>query len=237
MPRYVFPMFLVLAFLLTVPMFVFDTSVTAQDAAATGAKPKNLGSYLVGYDLGSNLAAKGFTSAELTAEDFIAGLNDALAGVAPRLSKEEIQATSEALNKTLSERASKAVADNLVKSETFLAENKKKDGVQTTETGLQYSVIKSGTGATPKANSTVKVHYEGTLINGSVFDSSVVRGEPLSIAVNGVIPGWTEALQRMKVGDKWKLFIPPGLAYGAEGRPGIPPNEALIFEVELLEVK
>ncbi len=122
--------------------------------------------------------------------------------------------------------------------EAFLAENAKKEGVKTTASGLQYKVIKSGTGATPKPTDTVKVHYHGTLIDGTVFDSSVQRGEPITFPVTGVIPGWVEALQMMKVGDKWQLFIPAKLAYGEHSpTPAIPPNSVLIFEVELLGIE
>ncbi|MEZ6078433.1 MAG: FKBP-type peptidyl-prolyl cis-trans isomerase [Pirellulaceae bacterium] len=110
--------------------------------------------------------------------------------------------------------------------------------MQVTESGLQYQVIKSGSGASPTAESKVSVHYEGKLVSGDIFDSSIQRGEPAAFGVSQVIPGWTEALLRMKVGDKWKLFIPPNLAYGDRGSPPvIGPNEALIFEVELLEVR
>lgn len=122
--------------------------------------------------------------------------------------------------------------------EAFLADNAKKDGVKTTASGLQYLVLKSGTGETPKATDKVKVHYHGTLIDGTVFDSSVQRGEPITFPVTGVIPGWVEALQMMKVGDKWKLFIPAKLAYGEQSpTPAIPPNSVLIFEVELLGIE
>jgi FKBP-type peptidyl-prolyl cis-trans isomerase FklB len=122
--------------------------------------------------------------------------------------------------------------------ETFLAQNAKKEGVVTTASGLQYKVIKSGMGESPRPTDTVKVHYHGTLIDGTVFDSSVQRGQPISFPVNGVIPGWVEALQLMKVGDKWQLFIPARLAYGDRSPgPAIPPNSALIFEVELLGIE
>jgi len=121
--------------------------------------------------------------------------------------------------------------------EAFLAANAKKDGVTTTASGLQYKVIKSGTGASPKASDQVKVHYTGTTIDGKVFDSSVQRGQPAVFGVSQVIPGWTEALQLMKVGDKWQLFIPAKLAYGPQSpSPAIPPNSVLIFEVELLDI-
>jgi FKBP-type peptidyl-prolyl cis-trans isomerase FklB len=118
----------------------------------------------------------------------------------------------------------------------FLAENKTKPGIQSTPSGLQYQIIKEGTGAKPSATDQVKVHYHGTLIDGKVFDSSVQRGEPATFPVNGVIQGWVEALQLMPTGSKWKLFIPSNLAYGPQGTGGIPPNSVLIFEVELLEI-
>jgi FKBP-type peptidyl-prolyl cis-trans isomerase FklB len=120
--------------------------------------------------------------------------------------------------------------------EKFLAENKIKAGVVTTPSGLQYQIIKAGTGAKPSAADKVKVHYHGTLINGEIFDSSVNRGEPATFGVTQVIPGWVEALQMMPVGSKWKLVIPENLAYGAQGPPAIGPNAALVFDVELLEI-
>lgn len=119
----------------------------------------------------------------------------------------------------------------------FLAENAKREGVVTTASGLQYEVLASGDGATPGPTDTVTTHYHGTFVDGRVFDSSVQRGTPASFPVNGVIKGWTEALQMMKVGDKWKIVCPPDLAYGERGRPGIPPSSTLIFEVELLGVQ
>lgn len=109
--------------------------------------------------------------------------------------------------------------------------------MKTLPSGLQYEVIKEGTGASPEATDTVRVHYHGTFVDGTTFDSSIDRGEPAEFPVNRVIPGWTEALQKIKVGGKWKIAVPSKLAYGAEGRPGIPPNSVLVFEVELLEIK
>ena len=121
---------------------------------------------------------------------------------------------------------------------TLLAANAKKEGVTTTASGLQYKVINSGMGESPKLTDTVKVHYQGTLIDGTIFDSSIQRGQPIFFPVNGVIAGWTEALQLMKVGDKWQLFIPAKLAYGDQSpTPAIPPNSVLIFEVELLSIE
>jgi FKBP-type peptidyl-prolyl cis-trans isomerase FklB len=118
----------------------------------------------------------------------------------------------------------------------FLEENAQKEGVQTTDTGLQYKILEQGEGPTPGPDSTVTVHYRGTLLDGTVFDSSYDRGEPISFPVNGVIAGWTEALQMMTVGSKWELFIPADLAYGPQGRPSIPPNSVLTFQVELLGI-
>jgi FKBP-type peptidyl-prolyl cis-trans isomerase FklB len=131
-------------------------------------------------------------------------------------------------------KAGAAVAQN----KKFLEENKKAEGVTTLPSGLQYKVLKSGNGPTPAAEDTVRTHYKGTLIDGTVFDSSYDRGEPAEFPVGGVIKGWTEALQKMKVGDKWQLFIPSELAYGEAGAGGvIPPGATLIFEIELLDVK
>src|SRR3954469_1894439 len=126
----------------------------------------------------------------------------------------------------------------LEKGEKFLAANKSKEGVKTTASGLQYKVVKEGTGRQPSATDTVKVHYEGKLLDGTVFDSSIKRGEPVEFPVNGVIPGWVEALQLMPQGSKWEVYIPSDLAYGPTGQgPTIPPASTLIFTVELLEVK
>lgn len=119
----------------------------------------------------------------------------------------------------------------------YLAENGRREGVVTTASGLQYEVLASGDGATPGPTDTVTTHYHGTFVDGRIFDSSVQRGVPASFPVNGVIKGWTEALQLMKVGDKWRIVCPPDLAYGERGRSGIPPSSTLIFEVELLDVK
>jgi FKBP-type peptidyl-prolyl cis-trans isomerase FklB len=136
------------------------------------------------------------------------------------------------------ERQQAQAKQNKQEGEAFLAENKKKKGVTTLPSGLQYQVIRSGKGASPKASDTVVTHYHGTLINGKVFDSSVDRGQPATFPVARVIKGWTEALQKMKVGDKWKIYVPSQLAYGAAGAPPkIGPDSALIFDIELLEIK
>lgn len=127
--------------------------------------------------------------------------------------------------------------DNKLEGEAFLAENAKKEGVTVTASGLQYEVIASGSGATPTLSDTVETHYTGRFMDGTEFDSSVTRGQPLTFPVTGVIAGWTEALQLMQEGDKWKLYIPSELAYGERGVGPIPPNATLIFDIELLAVK
>lgn len=202
-----------------------------QIAPSTATKVGDVASYGIGYDFGMNVAGNGLLAADVKTADLLAGIMDALAGKEPAVQAEVVEAAMQALGKKIVERRKEAATK-------FLEENKKKDGVQTTASGLQYQVLKAGSGAVPTADSKVSVHYEGKLINGQIFDSSIQRGEPLTIGVSGVIPGWTEALLRMKVGDKWKLFIPSDLAYGERGSPPvIGPNETLIFEVELLEVK
>jgi len=151
---------------------------------------------------------------------------------------DQIRDTMVAFEKDMQQKQVEAGKKNAADADKFLAENKKKDGVKTTVSGLQYKVLKEGNGAQPKSSDTVTVNYRGTLVDGTEFDSSYKRGEPATFPVGGVIKGWTEALQLMKPGSKYQLFIPPDLAYG-EHSPGpqIPPNSALIFEVELMNVQ
>ncbi|NOG97875.1 MAG: FKBP-type peptidyl-prolyl cis-trans isomerase [Ignavibacteriae bacterium] len=194
-------------------------------------------SYAIGNDFGKNLKRQ---KIEVDPEIFLAGLKDAnkdsslyteeeLTSIIMEFQKQQQEKMSET-NKVEGEKNKKA-------GEEFLAANKEKDGVVTTESGLQYKVIEEGNGAKPGPEDTVTVHYRGTLINGEEFDSSYKRNQPATFPVNGVIPGWTEALQLMKAGAKWELYIPSEIAYGARGAGGaIGPNEVLIFEVELLEV-
>jgi FKBP-type peptidyl-prolyl cis-trans isomerase FklB len=207
-------------------------------APAAGKPIASPSSYGLGYDIGMNLVSGGLKAEDISKDDLLTGLLDAMSGKEPSVETKDIQAAMELLGKKIMERTKKAAEMKLAESAKFLEENKKKDGVQTTDSGLQYKVITNGTGASPTAANTVSVHYEGKLTSGKIFDSSIKRGMPATFPVSGVIPGWTEALMRMKVGDKWQLFIPPGLAYGEQGSQGaIGPNEALIFEVELLEIK
>jgi FKBP-type peptidyl-prolyl cis-trans isomerase FklB len=193
-------------------------------------------SYSVGYQFGQNLKKM---NADLDAEVLSKGIEDGISGKESLLSEEEMgsslsnlrQKSVTAMQEALKEQAEK----NLVEGEKFLAENKTKEGVKTTDSGLQYKVIEEGEGPSPKVGDTVTVNYRGTLVDGTEFDSSFRRGEPATFPLTGVIPGWTEALQLMKKGSKWMLYIPPDLAYGERGAGNrIPPNSTLIFEVELI---
>ena len=205
--------------------------------------PKQQISYALGLDIGRDLARNGI---EIEPEVLARGIADMLLKRDPLMSPEQLQAAMQALNEQMQAIRTKQVEEmkaageaNKKAGEVFLAENAKKKGIKKTESGLQYEVLQAGKGkVSPKATDKVVAHYHGTLLDGKVFDSSVERKEPLEIPVNGVIEGWVEALQLMKVGDKWRLFIPADLAYGPNGSPPvIGPNSALIFEVELLEIK
>jgi FKBP-type peptidyl-prolyl cis-trans isomerase FklB len=172
---------------------------------------------------------------------FAKGMKDSLAGGELLMTEKEIQETLTAFQRDMGAKQQekmKQLAENNKKAgEAFLAENKKKEGVKTLPSGLQYKIITEGTGKMPKETDTVTTNYKGTLIDGTEFDSSYKRGQPATFPVNGVIKGWTEALQMMKEGAKWQLFIPSDLAYGERGAGGaIAPNETLIFEVELIAV-
>ena len=173
----------------------------------------------------------------LNRDVFLAGIKDALDGRKPLLTDQEAREAMMAFEKDMQQKQAETAQKNAAEAEKFFAENKTKDGVKTTASGLQYKVLKEGSGAQPKSSDTVTVNYRGTLLDGTEFDSSYKRGQPATLAVGGVIKGWTEALQLMKVGSKYQLFIPADLAYGPSGQRGIPPNSILIFEVELMDVK
>ena len=200
--------------------------------------PKVRISYSIGADIGTSFKRQ---ELDVDPKAVAAGLADSYAGKA-QLTDAEMKEVMTQFRQQLMEKVhtqTKVDGEKNTKSgEVFLAENAKKEGVKSTASGLQYKVIKSGKGKTPKAADKVKVHYHGSLPNGEVFDSSIDRGEPVTFGVNQVIPGWTEALQLMKEGDKWQLVIPSKLAYGEKGAGGkIGPNAVLIFDVELLEVQ
>lgn len=194
----------------------------------------------VGYSLGYMMAEgnKGQVD-DLNLDAFETGFRDGYEEKESALTQEQMQQVLVSYQEKkqaemIKEMEAKA-ASNKEEGQKFLAENKTKEGVQTTDSGLQYKVVKEGTGASPKATDMVKVHYEGKLIDGTVFDSSYERGEPIEFPLNQVIPGWTEGVQLMKKGAEYELYIPSDLAYGESGTPGIEPNSVLIFKVELLD--
>lgn len=189
-------------------------------------------SYALGLSLGNNLKNSGIDSLDYA--KLAKGIEDVLEQKTPEMGVQEAQAIISEFFQALQEKASEAT---IIAGKSFLAENAKRDGVVTLASGLQYEVITAGTGETPVASDKVKVHYHGTLIDGTVFDSSVSRGEPATFGVTQVISGWVEALQLMPVGSKWKLFIPSNLAYGAQGAgQQIGPHTTLVFEVELIDI-
>ena len=189
-------------------------------------------SYALGMSISANLIQSGVKT--VSPEAFITAFKDVFSGVAPRVKPEE---ANQILESFMAKAQEGEGSKNLEEGLAFLAENSKKEGVIELPSGLQYSVIKEGEGDIPTADKQVRCHYHGTLTDGTVFDSSVERGQPADFPVNGVIQGWVEALQLMSVGSKWKLFIPSELAYGPNGAGGtIGPNAALIFDVELLEI-
>ena len=223
----------------------------AQEAVPAAAPPqfKTLEervSYIVGMQIGGQLKSD---EMKVDLDLLVRGLKDAVSGAKPALTEEEIATTFREFQKqqvaAANERALKenpelkAAADkNSAEGAAFLAENGKKEGVVTLPSGLQYKVVKAGAGPTPKASDTVQTHYRGRLIDGTVFDSSYDRGQSAMFGVDQVIAGWTEALQKMKAGDKWELYIPGNLAYGLRGSPpAIGPNALLIFDIELISVE
>jgi FKBP-type peptidyl-prolyl cis-trans isomerase FklB len=200
--------------------------------------------YFLGFSVGQSFAQQGFQAEDFTAAGMQQGLADSLAGEDPKLTDEQLAEVQGKIQAMLQKRQSarmdelrKAAAVNLEKSTVWMEQNSKAEGVQDLGQGVQYKVITEGDGGSPAATDTVRVHYTGKLISGEVFDSSVQRGQPAEFPVNGVIQGWQLALQKMKVGSKWQLFIPPAMGYGERGsQPKIGPNEVLVFEVELLEI-
>jgi FKBP-type peptidyl-prolyl cis-trans isomerase FklB len=196
-------------------------------------------SYGIGMEIGRNLKKQSF---DLNTELLLRGFKDAFSGEKALMTDQEIIETMTAFQKEVmakqQEAAKKLGEKNKAEGEAFLADNKKKEGVTTLPSGLQYKVVKAGTGKKPKATDTVTVQYRGTSIDGTEFDSSYRRGQPATFPVNGVIPGWTEALPLMEEGAKWQIFIPSNLAYGERAAgPQIGPNATLIFEIELISIQ
>jgi FKBP-type peptidyl-prolyl cis-trans isomerase FklB len=216
--------------------FLLNFCLAAEKLELKGQKDKE--SYSLGYQFGQSVKHQGF---DIKLELYTSGIRDALSGSKPQLSQEEMQQTISELQKRFIAAREKEIkeisARNLAAGKAFLEENKKKEGIKTLPSGLQYKVLTEGSGKTPKAADNVTVNYKGTFINGSEFDSSYKRGKPTTFQVDKVVKGWTEALQLMKEGSKWELFIPPELGYGDRGGGPVPTNSILIFEVELISVK
>jgi FKBP-type peptidyl-prolyl cis-trans isomerase FkpA/FKBP-type peptidyl-prolyl cis-trans isomerase FklB len=194
---------------------------------------KKKASYAIGQQIGQNLKNQNI---DVDSDALAMAINDAANGKESKLTKEQIQEAMGKLQEATMKKQQEVAEANKKKGTEFLEKNKTAEGVQVTKSGLQYQVVKEGTGKTPTKDDIIKAHYKGTLTTGEQFDSSYDRGQPAEFPVSGVIPGWTEALQLMKVGSKFKLWIPPELAYGPAARPGIPANSVLVFEVELLDI-
>lgn len=191
-------------------------------------------SYSIGQQLGKNFKDN---NVDFDPDVLVMALKDVKEGKTSKMTQEEMGKAMQKLQESATQKQGEVAEQNKKKGEEFLEKNKANANVKTTPSGLQYIVEKEGTGKQPAETDEVKVHYTGTLVDGTKFDSSVDRGQPAEFPVNGVIKGWTEALKMMKEGSKYKLTIPSELAYGPMGRPGIPPNSVLLFDVELLEIK
>lgn len=203
-----------------------------------GAPPADPASYVIGTNIASNLKSQGI---DVNLESLLAGMTDVLKGSGSKITPAQAQEIMSKLQTEMQAKQSAKAAEsgkkNIEEGKAFLEKNGKADGVKTTASGLQYSVMKEGAGEKPKATDTVSVHYHGTLLDGTVFDSSVDRGKPATFSLDGVIKGWTEGVQLMTVGSKYKFVIPSELAYGERGAGGdIGPGAVLIFEIELLEI-
>jgi|AntRauTorcE11897_2_1112592.scaffolds.fasta_scaffold45798_1 FKBP-type peptidyl-prolyl cis-trans isomerase FklB len=212
-----------------------NITITEEDSEATKI------SYMFGYRNGESI--KGLDSLDWDLNAITQGFYDALEDNDQQLTDQQMQQMMSALQLIAQQqqmadqqKRQSSAGDNLQKGKDFLAENLTKEGVQETETGLQYKVLEDGSGNSPSADDKVKVHYEGKLLNGEIFDSSYKRGEPITFSLGQVIPGWTEGVQLMKEGATYEFYIPSELAYGAQGSRNIGPNETLIFKVELLEI-
>ena len=215
-------------------VLVLVSQVNAQENRVLNTQKDKM-SYIIGMDIGSNLKKQ---SIDVDPNILAKGIKDALAGQKPLLSDQEIRETMTAHQNEMKAKQEALAKKNKEEGDAFLAGNKKKEGVKTLPSGLQYKVIKAGKGKKPKPDDSVTTQYRGTLIDGTEFDSSYKRGQPATFKVSGVIPGWTEALQLMEEGAKWQLFIPPNLAYGERGAGGvIGPNATLIFEIELISIQ
>lgn len=198
---------------------------------------KDPSSYALGLNIGANIAKGRISAQDIEIKDFMLGFLDALEKREPKLSEKQFQTAITSFQMRIQKKILELAKQNLEKSNAYMEENKKNDGIQITKTGLQYQVLKSGNGKSPSIADSVIAHYEGKLSDGTLFDSSIKRNQPETIQVKGDLPGLSEVFQRMKVGDKWVVFLPPNLAYGEAGaEPDIGPNEVLIFDIELLDI-
>lgn len=233
-----------LAVIAAILIFAGSVAFAQQPATETKKDPgpeskQDKVSYSIGVIVGKDMKNQGV---DINPDVFSKGFRDGLAGAKPAMTDEDMQKTMSELRTEMTAKKQaemkKLAEENKAKEDAFLAENKTKEGVKTTASGLQYKVLKEGTGKTPTAYDTVVVHYRGTLLDGTEFDSSYKRNEPATLPVSGLIPGWTEALQMMKTGSKWQIWVPSKLAYGESGAGGvIPPNAMLVFEVELISIE
>ncbi len=209
-----------------------STAIAKEELALDTEKKKI--SYAVGRQIGDSIKNSGL---DIDVDIFAASVAETMAGKSDRLTEAEKMQVSAAMQKQQQEHAAKTTSTNKSKGQEFLTKNAKKDGVKVLPSGLQYKVLTAGSGKSPGSSDSVTVHYRGTLIDGTEFDSSIKRGQPATFPVNGVIKGWTEALQLMKEGAKWQLFIPSDLAYGERGAgANIGPHATLIFDVELIKI-
>lgn len=224
--------------LLTIAFVILAVTVSMAQEEPTLKTQKEKVSYGIGIDIAKGFKQRGL---ELDMESIAKGLRDGFSGGKTLMTDDEVRATLMAYQQELQEKAAEATRvqgeKNKTEGDAFLAANKTKEGVVTLPSGLQYKILTAGNGKLPTDEDTVNVHYQGSLINGTIFDSSIKRGEPIAISPKEVIPGWKEALKLMPVGSKWQLFIPPSLAYGPQSMDPIGPNSVLIFDVELLSIK
>jgi FKBP-type peptidyl-prolyl cis-trans isomerase len=216
--------------LITISTLIFATQA-ANSAPLESDKEKI--SYAIGQQIGTQIKSQGV---DIDIATFTRSIEGAVQGKPSELNAEEIQAAMLKLRDNAMAKMKKEADENAVKGKKFLDENKAKPGVKVTASGLQYKVVKEGTGPQPKASDKVKVHYKGTLLDGTEFDSSYKRNQPAEFPLQGVIKGWTEGIPLMKTGSTYTFYIPAELAYGPQGRPGIPGNSVLTFDVELLEI-
>ena len=224
-------------FALTLLLVLVAAFMTGPAAAQEVESEKGKLSYAVGWDIGEDIKKRG---AEFDVEAIIEAIRDSAAGSQPKIPEEEMVALLTALQQKVRQEQQEAfmalAEENKQKSEAFLTENKAKTGIVELPSGVQYRIIEEGDGSRPGLDSTVKVHYRGSKMNGHEFDSSFARGVPEEFTVNTVLRGWQEVLPLMKTGSTWQIFVPPELAFGARGNPPVGPNEALTFDLKLVEI-